>query len=323
MSITPKRLSDIVEDRNTELTSKYELLNTTGEVEADYISTGLATLDSLGMVERGILTAVAGHTGDGKTAFSMQLIESAAKQHYKPIACFFEDPGKFVSDRLTAVELGESAFNLRKLGIEDENIGRRLRAATDKINDWASRVNVIDELVPASELIDYFNTVVVEETGLISIDYAQAFDSEQDEKSVERVVARLAWGCNQLAKTRNVAVVLYSQVKTEVLARGKRQYDNWCYQNKREPNPSDFAAVEGYRPLNGDMQWSTALGQRCKQSIMIFRPGNWLKTHGIAAKDDVMHAMADKGNYSPAKQIKVLGFDGPRARIYERSGKKL
>jgi replicative DNA helicase len=318
MTINTRKLSSIVEERNSELESKYETLNTTGVVEADYISTGLTTLDELGMVEVGILTAIAGHTGDGKTAVAMQLLESCSKQGYKPISCTFEDPGKFVSDRLTARELGESAFRLRKLAIEDEKIGLRLRSATSKISSWAQNVTVIEDMVPVQELLDYFDVVVSEATGLISIDYAQAFDSEPDEKSVERVVARLAWGCNQLAKRKNVAVVLYSQIKSEVLSRGKRQYDNWMFTNKKEPGPSDYAAVEGYRPLNGDMQWSTALGQRCKQSIMLFRPGNWLKTHGVSAKDDVMHVMADKGNYSPSKQIKVLGFHGPTARIYDK-----
>lgn len=318
MTVLTKKLSDIVEERNAELADKYEKLQTTGEVDADYISTGLATLDALGLMERGILTAVAGHTGDGKSAFALQLIESAAKQGLSPIACFFEDPGKFVADRLTAKELGESAFKLRKLAIDDDKIGKRLSAATNKIGSWAQNVDIIDELVPTVELFDYFEHAVDESTGLVSIDYAQAFDSEQDEKSVERVVARLAWSGNQLAKKKNVAVVLYSQIKNEVLSRGKRQYDNWCYVNKKEPGSSDIAAVEGYRPLNGDMQWSTALGQRCKQSIMIFRPYNWLRTHGVSCQDNVMDVMADKGNYSPAKQIKRLGFDGPTARIYDR-----
>jgi hypothetical protein len=217
--------------------------------------------------------------------------------------------------------IGESAFKLRKLGIEDDTIGRRLAAATRSINEWAKNVVIIDELVPVDELLDYFDLVVDEETGLISIDYAQAFPAEQDEKSVERVIAKLAWRCNQLAKAKNVGCTLYSQVTKEVLTRGKRQFDNWTFTNKREPGPTDYAAVEGYRPLTGDMQWSSALGQRCKQSIMVFRPGNWLRTHGIDAKDDFIDVVADKGNYSPAKQIKRLGFHGPTARLYERKKK--
>src|SRR5687768_599193 len=122
MTIVTKKLSDIVEERNSELARKYDKLQTTGEIEADYLSTGLSTLDALGMTERGILTAVAAHTGDGKSVFAMQLIEAAAKQGYSPKACFFEDPGKFISDRYTSKAIGESAFKLRKLAIEDDNI---------------------------------------------------------------------------------------------------------------------------------------------------------------------------------------------------------
>lgn len=317
MTIITKKLSDIVEERNAELAAKYERYLETGEVDADCVSTGLETLDNLGLVEKGILTAIAGHTGDGKSAVALQLIESAAQQGYKPVACFLEDPGKFTSDRLTAKIIGESAFKLRKLAIDDDKIGKRLSAATNQINSWAQNVTVIDEMVPASELLDYFDLTVSEETGLVSIDYAQAFDAEQDEKSVERVVARLAWGCNQLAKKTNTAVVLYSQIKTEVLTRGKRTFDNWMFVNRREPTSSDIAAVEGYRPLSGDMQWSSALSQRCKQSIFIFRPYNWLRTHGVSCKDNVMDVMADKVNFSPAKTIKRVGFHGPTARIYD------
>lgn len=321
MTVLTKKLSEIVEERNEALIDKYERMHTTGEVDADYISTGLSTLDALGLTEKGILTAVASHSGDGKSTFALQLIQAAAEQGYKPINCSFEDPGKFTSDRLTSQMLGDSAFKLRKLAIEDDKIGLRLREATNRICKWAKNVTVIDELVPTAELFEYFDLAVNDETGLISIDYAQAFDAEQDEKSVERVVARLAWGGKTLAMKKNVAVVLYSQVKAEVLQRGRRQFDQWCFMNKKEPGPKDYAAVEGYRPGNGDMQWSTALGQRCKQSIMLFRPGNWLKTHGVDAEDRTMHCMADKGNFSPAKQIKVIGFDGRQAKIYDRKTK--
>lgn len=322
MTIQSKILSDIVEARNAELAAKYEKLQTTGEVDIEYIPTGLNTLDELGLMERGILTAVAGHTGDGKSAVALQLMRGAARVGYKPICCFFEDPDKFVADRLTSQELGESAFKLRRLSIEDDNIGKRLSAATNKIGSWASRVTIIDELVETGELLEYLWHKTNDETGLIQIDYAQAFDSEHDEKSVERVIARLAWGANQLAKRKDVAVVLYSQVRKEVMGRGKSVYDRWVWDNKREPTEKDLAAVEGYRPLTGDMQWSSALGQRCKQSVMIFRPFNWLKTHGVVCRDNVMHVMADKGNFSPAKDIKVLGFDGPTARIFDREKRK-
>jgi replicative DNA helicase len=147
------------------------------------------------------------------------------------------------------------------------------------------------------------------------VDYAQAFDAEADEKSVERVVARLAWRLNDLAKRTGASVVLMSQVKREVLDRGRRWFDSWRWKNPNEPLRSE--AVEGFRPLAGDLQWSTALWQRCKQGLFLFRPGSWLRSMGADTPDDVMEVSIAKGNFGPNNEIIRLGWDGPRARIFD------
>lgn len=316
MGVKPIKLSKIVEDRNAELAFQYQQLAAGEEVDLGFISTGIPELDTAGLLERGILTGFAAHPGDGKSAVATHLLRAAALAGFNPIGFFFEDPGKFLSDRLTSQELNESAFHLRRLDIKDTNIARRLAAATERVNDWAEHVEIIDEMLPTGELIDYLNSTATEDTGLVVVDYAQAFDSEADEKSVERVIARLAWGLNQTAKHKNIATVLFNQVKREVQERGHRRLENFRFKNGRDPTETDLEAVEGYRPLGtNDAQWSTAIGQRCKQWVDIFRPGNWLRTHGVNAKDDRMDFTIQKGNYGPAKGGISCHWDGPTARI--------
>lgn len=287
------------------------------ELELQYIPTGLPSLDSRGLLEKGILTIVGGDPGSGKTAWALQFLKAAAEYGYRPKAYFFEDPLHFIADRITAGSIGESAFKLRRISIDDEGIISRIRAVQGA-EEWTEYVQIDDTTRDSAELLEKLNKSVTEDTGLVVIDYAQAFDAEDGEKSVERVIARLAWGLNQLAKAKNVAVVLFSQLKTEVRERGKKYFDNWRWKNEKDPQPSDFDAVEGYRPLSGDLQWSSALYQRAKQILYIFRPGAWLRAHGVAATDTVVQAMIDKGNYGPNKEIVEFNWNGALTKISEK-----
>jgi replicative DNA helicase len=170
-------------------------------------------------------------------------------------------------------------------------------------------------------LLEQLEEAVDESTGLVLIDYAQAFDAEPDEKSVERVIARLAWGLNQLAKKHNIAIVLFSQLKAEVKERGNRWYENFRYKKQEEATETSFEAVEGFRPRDGDLQWSSALYQRAKQIVYIFRPAAWLQAFGIQAKDNFVQMQIAKGNYGPNKKILEFGWSGETARIFERKKK--
>lgn len=147
------------------------------------------------------------------------------------------------------------------------------------------------------------------------VDYAQAFDAEADERSVERVVARLAWRLNELAKRTGAAVVLLSQVAKEVLQRGRRWYEGWLFHHRGEPPTAE--AVEGFRPGAGDLQWSTKLWQAAKQGLFLFRPNSWMRSLGADVRDDVMEVSIGKGNFGPTNEILRLGWDGPQARIFD------
>jgi replicative DNA helicase len=317
-----QKLSDVVRNRNEELAVLYERTGAGEDVELQYISTGLPSLDELGLLERGILTVIGGDPGSGKSAWAVKLLESAARQGYKPQGYFFEDPLKFLADRITSKAIGESAFKLRRLDLNDNDIPERLRSVADGL-DWLQHVSVEDTLTSSTNLLSLLDRTVDTGTGLIVIDYAQAFDAEGNEKSVERVIARLAWGLNQLAKKYNIAVVLFSQLKTEVKDRGNKWYENWRWKNQdKEVDSQSIEAVEGYRPRSNDLQWSSALAQRAKQIMYIFRPKSWLRKLGVSVADDEVQVMVEKGNYGPNCEILRFKWDGATCKISEWKDKK-
>ena len=311
-----RQLSEVVRERNEELALLYEKKEAGEDVELQYISTGLLSLDKLGLLEKGILTIIGGDPGVGKSAWAVKLLEAASKQGFSPQGYFFEDPMKFVADRITSKAIGESAFKLRRIELDDDDIPARLRSVADGLS-WLSDVTIEDTLTSSTNLLEVLDECVSEETGLVVIDYAQAFDAEDNEKSVERVIARLAWGLNQLAKSKNVAVVLFSQLKTEVRDRGNKWYENYRWKTGQEADAESPEAIEGFRPRSGDLQWSSALMQRAKQILYLFRPGAWLRSFGVNAKDDEVQVQIDKGNYGPNKQIVRFKWDGAICKISE------
>lgn len=291
-----------------------------GDPPLVHVPTGIPRLDAAGLLEPGILTAVGSHAGDGKSAFALQLAEGAARAGLDVQAYFLEDPGHLVADRELAKRLGVSAFKLRRLSVDAEAaaVASRLSAAVRGAEEWARRVRVSDRLMPTDDLMEDIRRRWTDSTRLVLVDYAQAFDAEGDERSVERVIARLAWRLNTLAKGTGAAVVLFSQVRREVLDRGRRWYENWRFKNQGETPTAE--AVEGFRPNSGDLQWSSALQQRAKQVVYLFRPGNWQRSLGANVPDDVMELSIDKGNFGPNKEILRLGWDGPQARVFDRKG---
>lgn len=310
-------LFEWLDDRAVGLGRQYVTKAAGGKVELN-VPTGIARLDAAGLLEPDILSAVAAHAGDGKSAFALQLLEGAARAGHHGIGFFLEDPARLVADRELARSLGVSAFSLRRLGVESGSIEERLKAAVRGAG-WARNVTVSDSLVSTDVLFDQIERWRTPKTRIVVVDYAQAFDAEHNEKSVERVVARLSWRANELAKKYNLAFVLMSQVRREVLDRGRRWYENWRWKNQGgELTPE---AVEGFRPLTGDLQWSSAIGQRAKQILSLFRPGNWMRSLGADCKDDTIEVSIVKGNFGPSNELIRLGWDGPQARIFDPRGK--
>jgi replicative DNA helicase len=300
-----------------------------GKAPMVHVPTGLSELDEVGLLEPGILTILVAHPGDGKTAAALQIAEGCAKAGFDVQAYFMEDPRKMVSDRVIAPIMGESAFKMRRLKMEANaaEVSGRLDAVKRDI-EWTKRVWVDDEHHETAELMELIEQRRTKRTKLVIVDYLQAFDAEQDEHSVERVLARVVWGMNQKAKAWDAAFLALAQPKTrEVEDRGRRWFEACRWKARGKSDDKDVEPtlewVEGFRPTAGDIQWATgAVKQRSRQIISVFRPNSWMRMMGINVPDDRSEIQLCKGNYGPNNQKLVFGWNGPTSRLIERKAKQ-
>lgn len=309
-------LYEYLEERGAELAQLYENRdNGTGPPPILQIPTGLTTLDDYGLLTKGILTLIVMHPGDGKTAVAMQLLEGATVVGFTPFVWAPEDPMSMVADRVLSKSLNESAFKLRRLEL-GEGIPERLSAAMENL-EWARQVQVEDKKMSTTEFFDLLNTLG-EETGVAVADYAQAFDADQGD-TLERTIAGLAWNLSDWSKKTTCASVLFSQPKPSVAERGRKTFDSWLWNKKRNGDDVklDASAVEGYRPMDGDANNCTAAYQRAKDFISGFRPGRWLNQHGAGVKDERIEFVRTKGNYTPGQFPITVGFSGSTTRLFD------
>jgi len=217
-----------------------------------------------------------------------------------------EDPRKLVADRVLAAAVGESAAKLRRLRVD--GAGLRMAAAV-RDSDWTQRVRAYDGRLNAAQIC---SLIEKNRPGLVVVDYAQVL-AGADESDAERVLAKAVWDFNEAAKTTGAAVVLLSQVRTQVKERGRRLFDNW---KQRNNGPITAESVEGYRPLPGDGQWApNALGQKPRAVLSWFRPHLWMRQHGSNVEDDVAELKIIKSNYGPGAQVLKLRWHGPTTTI--------
>lgn len=309
-------LADWLGSRSDELGKQYVDV-AAGIIPVLHCPTGLRRLDDAGLLELGVCTVLLGHEGDGKSALGLQFLEGAAKAGYDCQAYWPEDPRRFVADRVLAQTLGESASKLRRLKV-DGNVPDRLKAAIAESQAWTKRIVVDDRRLESGELVKTIKSRLTPRSRLVLVDYAQVLTSEDDEKSVERVITRVVWDLNEIAKSANIAVVLLSQVRTKVKERGREIFDRWRNKNTGAINKE---AVEGYRPLAGDGQWApNALGQKARAVLSWFRPKLWMRMHGWDGKDDVGELFLLKSNYGPSMDMLTLTWHGPTTRITDPRG---
>lgn len=308
-----KILRDIIEGRNAELAAKYE----SGEPIVSCVPTDLTVLNEAYFNERGILTTYQAHSGEGKSSAARVFLKGAASAGYRPIFFPFEDPEDKISDAFTSAAMGVSASDLRNGKVV--NAAKRLSAATDELW-WSENVLVQSEKLPSEDIIRLLNSEIQYDTGLVVLDYYQAMDAEQDEKSVERVISRLCWKLLDIAKTYNVSVVGFSQVKNSVIDRGKQAFDRIVYNYQRqgiELVPEAWM-VEAFRPVYGDSQWATGIYQRSKDLASIFRPGRWLQAMGFHQfKDNYAEWVRCKVNYTEGNKVIKTGWNGPMSSFTE------
>lgn len=280
-----------------------------GETVFTHVPTGLRKFDDLfGGLETGILTLVVGHTGDGKTALLAHLAKAAAQAGFGVLLVLLEDPAAKLADRFLAAVMGESANKLARLQFEDP---ARLDSALGEL-EWAKNIGLVHGQYTAKEvleLVDNTKTVGGAPLKLVVVDYAQSF--AEDEGTMEKTCADVAWGLNVRAGERGLAAVLGSQVKSEVLQRGRSRWERTLGMGRPDER--------GFQPGKGDVMWSRRLEQYSKAVWYIFRPGRWRRELGDSgAKDCIFEIHVGKANYSQEGSASFL-WEGKSASIYDQA----
>lgn len=296
-------LKDSLNERLAEIKAQL-IRKAAGEAVHPSIPTGLRSWDRNGGILRGILTVIGAATGEGKSIVKLQLARGAAQAGFRVLMLDFEDPKGKTVDRIFSTSTGINSRLLGLLDLEDLDV-TRLEAAVVEIGPWADLVEYHVGLLDAAHTLK----LITEFTGdLILVDYAQAFPEDED-KTMERTIAKFAWDANALAQTKNQAIVVFSQIVREVEARGYR-----VFERARFRNPDSFD-VSGFCPGgHSDVAWAKALGERCKDLKYLWREHRIAKKLGANVKDNRMRIISGKCNFGEETDI-LLAFDAPTASV--------
>jgi replicative DNA helicase len=291
-----KRLRDVLDRRAR------------GEEVELFIPTGLRDWDERGGLERGILTVIGAATGEGKSIVKLHLAREAAKRGYRVLMLDFEDPAGKTADRSLSTIAG---IDNRVIGSVtfDEFDYERLEKALEELSGWGKNIVHHSGLVDTVECLTLMRGA---KWDLILVDYAQAFP-EDAERNMERTIQKWSWEANVIAQEQEAAVVVFSQIKTEVEQRGYKIYEQWkVWGSKNNPNQPD---ISGFCP-NGlaDVAWAKALGDQSKCLLYLWRPGRRAEKLGYRAKDDRLKVICGKVSFGNEKDMEFM-FNGAQATI--------
>lgn len=317
-----RKLSSIISTRAAELVSIYDDV-AAGIPIISSIPTGVDSFDAYGVGTPGFLTLVQAHPGDGKTSFLKQLCIGASRAGYRPQAHIFEDPEEYFADGFIAREMNVSSFKLRRGEVPGDV---RARIAASKVAlDYTENILVNTDKPTYKELLENIWDTIQPDTGLFAVDYAQLFDAEMDEKSIERILSRLAEGLSRICKEKKMAGFLFSQIKNEVEQRGRKHYDSCVWAARKggeEPEPQPYW-VEGFRPGANDAQWCNAMYQKCKDILSWFRPGTHMRKMGhVEWPDNTGELTRVKGNFTPGGFPVRVRWNGENTTISDFPQKK-
>jgi replicative DNA helicase len=280
-----------------------------GETVELFIPTGLTQWDERGGLERGILTVIGAGTGEGKSIVKLHLAREAAKRGYRVLMLDFEDPAKKTADRSLSTIAGIDNRTIGSVGF-DEFDYERLERALEEIGEWGRNI------VHHTGLVDTTRSLSLMRSGqwdLILVDYAQAFP-EDDDKNMERTIQKWSWEANVIAQEQQAAVVVFSQIKTEVEQRGQRIYEQWkIWGAKNNPDRPD---ISGFCP-NGlsDVSWAKALADQCKCLLYLWRPGRRAQKLGYSkVSDNRLKVICGKVSFGHEGDME-FAFDGPTAAL--------
>lgn len=215
-----------------------------GDVQQAGLPSGMG-LEHLvpGGIPKKLVTAVYADEATFKTSLVAQMIYAMSVAGYRVLNITLEDSAELVSHRYLA----------RRTGVAYGKIhGGALSAAEQElvmaaeVSPEAGRVLIVDDLEPRWERV----VAAVDAVGPLDclvIDYLQMFG--RDPATLDAIV----YGCQALAKARNIAIIIISQ-RTKV--------------DKDNPDP---------RPKTSDMFGSSAIRFGVKLAIGLFRPWVYCK----------------------------------------------
>jgi replicative DNA helicase len=272
-----------------------------GERLLRHVPTGFTVLDdAYGGIQIGVATELMAHTSDGKSAFARQVAEAAARVGAGAIWFCGEDPEDSTAERFFADATGVSATAMGRLDVSGGELDRIDRAAKEA-GEWASRIEVrfgpvdVDEILA---VVDGTPTVGGVPLKLVIVDYLQIMAAS---RQLEDDIARLSTQLNARAGARRVAVLLLSQVASDVLKRG-REY----YQQHRD--------VSQFTPGLGDTEWCRRAEKSTKAVWALVRPGRWRREMGEDAADDYAELHVRKASFGPTGW-ETLGWRGDLCRF--------
>jgi len=182
----------------------------TGFVDLDKVTSGLQPSD---------LIIVAGRPSMGKTAFALNVAQSASIQHHVPVAVF-------------SLEMSREQLVMRMLCAEGRIDGHRLRGGFLKDTDWPKLARAAGALAEAPIYIDDTGALSILEMraksrrlqaekglGLIVVDYLQLMHGRASAEGREREISEISRGLKALAKELSVPVVALSQLNRSLEAR--------------------------------------------------------------------------------------------------------
>jgi replicative DNA helicase len=273
-----------------------------GEQLLTHVPTGFAVIDeTFGGIRIGCATELLAHTGDGKSAFARQVSEAGARAGAGVLWFCGEDPEDATAERFLADGTGIPATEMGRLDISKAQLDQ-IADAAEAAQDWARRIEVrfgpvdVDEVL---SVVDSTGTIGGAPLKLVVIDYLQIMAST---RNLEDDIARLSTELNARAGARRVAVLVLSQVASDVLRRGRERY-----QSNRD--------ISGFIPGLGDTEWCRRAEKSTKAVWALVRPGRWRREMGEDAPDDTAELHVRKANFGPMGW-ESLGWDGPGCRFF-------
>jgi replicative DNA helicase len=299
------KYSELLRARHREMVEQLAAV-ARGEDPRAIIPTGLRDFDKRAGTKRGMLTLYGAQTGEGKSIWKKHLMEAAARAGFEVDVYDFEDPPERTADRTFSTLTLLNNAKMQSLELSDKEM-TRIGIALSDAEEWGDRINYHPGLRRAGEVIARIKESTAD---LVLVDYLQALPGEGE--GLERTIAEFCWELNAYAQASGAAVVVFSQVTSEVEKRGLRMLEA---AKRREPDGVPY--VEGFRPFGAsDLNWCSAAGHRAKELGFLFRPGRYLRRFGHNARDDVMEFSFPKANFGSEGVIRV-GFDGKTARLFD------